>query len=198
MKNSTGYQRRQYRIGATARLLCTCALALLLSQTAAAEERVAFTAEQGLDLARDAALVWSADAELVYLENDEPVGPDGTAERWGYLFHSPASGESRGYSLRSGKVLEAADLEFDFKAPPLPDQWLDSRDILAVAQQEVGRKYCERYQGRLSTMFLIRGAFHEKDPDRSTWTLVYTSATEPSLLVVIDAQKGKVVRKWKG
>ncbi len=95
-------------------------------------------------------------------------------------------------------MLEAADLEFAFSAPPLPAQWLDSRDILAVAQQEVGQEYCEAYQGRLSTMFLIRGAFHEKDPDSSTWTVVYTSETEPSLLVVVDAEKGKVVRKWKG
>jgi hypothetical protein len=47
-------------------------------------------------------------------------------------------------------------------------------------------------------MLLIRGAFHEKNPDRSTWTVVYTSDTEPNLLVVVDAEEGKVVRQWKG
>lgn len=173
-------------------------LTFLLARPALAGGPVPFTAQQGLELAVDAARVWASDAELVYLENDEPVGPGGTAERWGYLFYSPAKGQSRGYSLRDGKVLEAADLEFDFKAAPLTGDWLDSADILAVAQREAGLEYCAAYQGRLSSMFLIRGAFHEKNPDRSTWTVVYSSAAEPSLLVVVDAEKGEVVRKWKG
>ncbi|MCP4573442.1 MAG: hypothetical protein GY838_13885 [bacterium] len=179
-------------------LLVAGLLAVLLTRPAAADDRTPFSARQGLDLAQDAARVWSPDAELVYLENDEPVGDDGTAERWGYLFYSPATDESRGYTLRDGKVLEAADLEFDFSAPPLPDGWLDSGEILAVAEREAGREYCAAHGGRLSTMFLIRGAFHEKEPDRSTWTVLYTSATEPTLLVVVDAAEGKVVRKWKG
>jgi hypothetical protein len=173
-------------------------LALLLGHPALAGDPVPFTAQQGMDLAVDAARVWASDAELVYLENDEPVGPDGAAERWGYLFYSPAKDQSRGYSLRDGKVLEAANLEFDFKAAPLTGAWLDSADILAVAQKEAGLEYCAAHQGRLSSMFLIRGAFHEKNPDRSTWTVVYSSAAEPSLLVVVDAEKGEVVRKWKG
>lgn len=179
-------------------LLVAGLLAALLTCPAAAGDRTPFSARHGLDLAQDAARVWSADAELVYLENDEPVAADGTAERWGYLFYSPATDESRGYTLRDGKVLEAANLGFDFSAPPLPAGWLDSGEILAVAEREAGREYCAAYGGRLSTMFLIRGAFHEKEPDRSTWAVLYTSATEPTLLVVVDAAEGKVVRKWKG
>ncbi len=178
--------------------LLVCLLTLAWASTVGAGDKVPFTAQEGLPLAWDAAKIWSADAELVYLENDEPLTATGAAERWGYLFHSPSSGESRGYSLRDGKVLEATDLDFDFEAPPLPEKWLDSRDILAVAQQEVGLEYCEAHQGQLSTMFLIRGAFHEKKPDRSTWTVIYTSETEPTLLVVVDAAEGKIVRKWKG
>ncbi len=175
-----------------------CLSALLLIQPATAGERSPFTARQGLELAGEAARAWARDAELVYLENDEPIGLDGTAERWGYLFYSPDVDESRGYSLRAGKVLEAADLDFDFNPPPLPESWLDSSEILAVARKEAGREYCETYRGRLGTMLLIRGAFHEQDPDRSTWTVVYTSDSEPTLLVVVDAEEGKVVRKWKG
>jgi hypothetical protein len=165
---------------------------------APAGDEAPFTALEGLDLAVDAARAWADDAQLIYLENDEPVAPDGTATRWGYLFYSPAADESRGYSLRRDKVLEAADLEFDFQAPPLPEQWLDSRAVLAVAHEKAGREYIEQHGGRLSTMLLIRGAFHEKNPDRSTWTVVYTSDTEPNLLVVVDAEEGKVVRQWKG
>ena len=156
------------------RVLLIGLMALAWSSLASAGERVPFTAQQGLSLAWDAARIWSADAELVYLENDEPLTAEGAAERWGYLFHSPSSGESRGYSLREGKVLEATNLDFDFSAPPLPDKWLDSRDVLAVAQQEVGLEYCRDHQGQLSTMFLIRGAFHEKVLDGTACTVIYT------------------------
>jgi len=173
-------------------------LAVMLALPAMAAERVPFTAHQGIALAQDAASTWAADAELVYLENDETIGDDGTAERWGYLFYSPDSGESRGYSLIKGEVVEASDLVFDLKAPPLPSQWLDSPEVLARAHEEAGEKYCEEFQGQLSNMFLIRGAFHDEDPDRSTWTLVYTSADEPTLLVVVDAADGSVVRKMRG
>ncbi len=198
MSTNELYPRPRCGHSATGAWLAVCALILLLAQTVQAGDKVPFSAQQGLALARDAALVWAADAELVYVENDEPLGADGKAKRWGYLFYSPSADESRGYSLRDGKVLEATDLEFDFNAPPLSNRWLDSGDILAVAQQEVGREYCATHQGQLSTMFLIRGAFHEKDPDRSTWTVIYTSETEPTLLVVVDAARGKVVRTWKG
>lgn len=179
-------------------VIAACTLFLFWSSAAHAGPKVPFTAHQGLELARDSAKVWAPDAELVYLENDEPLRSDGTAERWGYLFYSADADASRGYSLRDGKVLEATDLDFDFNAPPLSNSWLDSGVVLEVAEKEVGRAYCEAHQGQLSTMILIRGAFHEKDPDRSTWVVTYTSATEPALLVVVDAAKGEVVRTWKG
>jgi hypothetical protein len=179
-------------------VLLTALLIALLASVALAADQPPFSARQGVDLAWEAAKVWAADAELVYVENDEPLEADGTASRWGYLFHSSASGQSRGYSLRAGQVLEAADLDFEFSAPPLPADWLDSGAILAEAQQNAGQAYCRDFQGQLSTMFLIRGAFHEKDPDRSTWAVIYTSPTEPNLLVVVDARAGKIVRKWKG
>ncbi len=173
-------------------------LTMLCGSPAIAGEASSFTARQGLDLAQDAAGIWASDAVLIYLENDEPLNAAGTAARWGYLFFSAKTGASRSYTLRGGKVLEAADLDFDFSAPPLPDQWLDSTTVLATAFEAAGREYCADYQGSLATMFLIRGAFHEKDPDRSTWAVVYTADNEPNLMVIVDATEGKVVRKWKG
>jgi hypothetical protein len=182
------------RISAVSFLLV---LALALPATAG-DEYTPFTAHQGLALAQDAASTWSADAQLVYLENDEAIAADGTADRWGYLFFSLESGDSRGYSLRNGEVLEASDLVFDLAAAPLPRTWMDSADVLAAAHDDGGEEYCEEFQGELSNMFLIRGAFHQQDPDRSTWVLVYTSAEEPTLYVVVDASDGSVVRKMKG
>jgi hypothetical protein len=159
---------------------------------------VSFTAHSGLELAQDAATTWAPDARLVYVENDEPVAVDGTAERWGYLFYSPARGKARGYSVRNGKISDAADLGFDFDAPPISGDWLDSQAALRAADEKAGQKFCVEEAGRLSTMLLIRGAFHEKNPDAITWTLVYTSDTAPSLFVVVDAARGDVVKTWRG
>ena len=174
------------------------ALLMFCALPTRAGEAPPYLARAGLDLATEAALIWAPDAQLVYLENDESVIAGGTAARWGYLFNSDSLGRARGYSIRDGEILEAHDLDFDFEAPPLPGQWVDSDVALAAAEEKVGRDYRTSNAGRLATMLLIRGAFHDGDPDASTWTLVYTSPGSPPLTVVVDARDGKVVRKWKG
>ncbi|MCK5406631.1 MAG: hypothetical protein KAJ37_04225, partial [Candidatus Krumholzibacteria bacterium] len=68
-------------------ILCSVSLAYFAGPSNAGDP-TPFTAYAGLEVARDAALSWAADAHLVYLENDETVGPDGTAIRWGYLYYS--------------------------------------------------------------------------------------------------------------
>ena len=171
-------------------------VALFVGPTTAGDP-TPFSARAGLDVAQDAALSWAPDAQLIYLENDENVRADGTAERWGYLFYSEGKGKARGYSVRNGKILEATDLGFDFEAPPLPEVWIDSHDALIAAEKKAA-KYREKHGGRLSTMLLIRGAFHDKKPDAATWAFLYTSESEPALVVIVDADKGKVVRTWRG
>jgi hypothetical protein len=47
-------------------------------------------------------------------------------------------------------------------------------------------------------MLLMRGALYNEEPDESTWMLVYTSPSAPSLFVVVDAESGKVRRTWRG
>lgn len=157
-----------------------------------------FSARAGLEVAGDAAASWAPDAQLVYLENDEMVRPDGTAERWGYLFYSPSKAKARSYSVRDGKILEAADLGFVFDAPPLSEQWIDSHAARVAAETKAGEKYRREHKGRLAAMLLIRGAFHEKKPDATTWALVYESDTQPALLVIVDASTGDVVRTLRG
>jgi hypothetical protein len=180
--------------------MAVAALVLLaLGRTTMADERAApFSARAGLDVARDAAHTWAADARLVYLENDEVVGPDGNAPRWGYLFYSESRGKARGYSIRDGKLDEAADLGFELDAPPVSDDWIDSGAALAIAEKKAGARYCIDNGGRLATMLLIRGAFHEQTPNATTWAVVYESPGAPSLFVVVDAAKGDVVRMWRG
>ncbi|HXV13733.1 MAG TPA: hypothetical protein VEC56_05965 [Candidatus Krumholzibacteria bacterium] len=178
-------------------LLIAAALATL-AVAARAGDPAPYSARAGLEVARDAAVSWAADAQLVYLENDEMVGPDGRAMRWGYLFYSPVKAKARGYSVRDGKILEASDLNFDFEPVPLAENWIDSHAARVAAEQKAGQKYCQEFEGHLAAMLLIRGAFHEKKPDATTWAVVYESKSQPMLFVIVDASNGDVVRTWRG
>ena len=174
---------------------------LVLAATAApgtAEETPAAPARKGLEQAFDAARTWSEDAYLIYLENDEPLDASGDAARWGYLFHSPSRGISRGYALENGSIRVASDLGFEFPSPPLPAQWVDSAVAFEEAEKECGREYREKTAGTIASMFLVGGLLHPKNPAAATWAILYESPGEPGLWVVVDAESGKVVRRWRG
>lgn len=166
--------------------------------TAVAGDAATFSARNGLDQAFDAARSWAPDAFLIYLENDEPLSDVGDAARWGYLFHSPSLGTSRGYSLRDGEIKVAADLGFEFDSPPLPGVWVDSAAALTAAEDEAGRKFRTETGGQVSSMFLVGGLLHPKDPEAATWAVFYTAEGQASLWIVIDAETGSVIRTWRG
>ena len=163
-----------------------------------AGDPVPFSARAGESLAREAALAWTDDAQLVWVENDEPVSDAGAAARWGYLFYSPSRDASRGYTVRDGKIRQANDLRFDFPAPPVEGEWVDSGDALAAAEAKAGAKYRAEEGGRIHSMLLVRGMLDVKHPDAATWAVVYDSETAPGLWIVVDATSGKVVRTWRG
>jgi len=169
-----------------------------LVATARAGDPVPFAARAGLDVARNAAGAWSPEAVLVYVENDDALDGSGAAVRWGYLFYSPSLDKSRVYSIRAGRIVVAEYLDMKFEAPPLATDWIDSGAALEAAERDVGREFRQKSGGRLSTMLLMRGAFQDKNPDQTTWTLVYTAPNVPSLFVVVDASEGKVRRTWRG
>ena len=157
-----------------------------------------FSAREGDGLARSAAEAWAADAQLVYVENDETVTDAGRAGRWGYLFWSPMREEGRAYSVRGGKIRTATDLGFDFPAPPLDSDWIDSAKALAAADEHKGDDFREKHGGELRAMLLVRGLLHPDDPDATTWAVIYDSETTSGLWIVVDAQTGKVVKTWRG
>jgi hypothetical protein len=165
---------------------------------AAAKTPPPIAARAGLELARAAAAAWDGEAELVYVENDDDVNASGGASRWSFLFARPEPAAPRAWSVRDGRIAAAQNVEMALEALPLPDGWIDSGAALAAADREAGRAFQKGSQGRLSSMLLMRGAFDEANPDRSTWTLVYTSPGAPSLWVVVDAAEGKVRRTWRG
>jgi len=173
-------------------------LLLIAPSFARAGDPPAFDARTGMELAADAARSWAPDAYLTYVENDDDLDAQGAAFRWGYLFYSPSLDKSRAYSIRDGKIVVAENLDMKFEAPALAAGWIDSDRALAAAEASVGQAFRTKYQGRLTTMLLMRGAFQEGDPDETTWTLVYTSPTAPALFVMVDATGAKVRRTWRG
>ena len=140
---------------------------------------------------------WAEDARLIYVENDEGVDAAGSAERWGYLFYSPALDAARAYSVRGEQIRTATDLDFDFAAPPLPGVWIDSAEALAVAEKK-GADFREKHGATVTAMFLVRGLLYPEDPDVPTWAVVYGSSSTSGLWVVVDAVSGKVVKTWRG
>jgi hypothetical protein len=174
------------------------ALGLALAAPVLARDPAPFPARGGLELARAAAGSWAPDAVLIYVENDEPVAPDGTAPRWGYLFYSATLDQARAYSIRDGKIAVAENLDMKFEAPPLAPDWIDSGAAIQAADPVAAKEFRKTGGARLATMLLMRGAFQDKDPDPTTWTLIYTSPQAPALFVMIEAKDGKVRRTWRG
>ena len=180
-------------------LLACAALALAAAAPPAnAARRTPVEARAGIELVTAAARSWSPDAVLIYLENDEDLDARGASARWGYLFYSPATRKARAYSVGGGRILTAADLEMKFEAPPVAAGWIDSGAAREAAAREADRTFKKSRGGKLSTMLLMRGAFDDARPDRTTWTLVFTASDEPSLFVVVDAAEGKVRKTWRG
>ena len=199
MRNGSGSTNTRHASalrGGTAALALIFALAC--ARPVAASDDAPVGARAGLEIATAAAQSWASDAVLIYLENDEALNPGGAATRWGYLFYSASGQKARGYSVRDGHVVTASNLDMKFEAPPVAEGWIDSDAAIAAAANEAGKVFKQDAGGQLSAMLLMRGAFDEEHPDRTTWTLVYTAPNQPSLFVVVDASAGKVRRTWRG
>lgn len=179
-----------------------CVLGTLLAlgaQAATAGDPVRYDARGGTELADAAAIAWAPDAVLVYVENDEALGLDGQAERWGYLYYSASLDAARGYSLEEDEIVVAESLGLTFEAPPLAPGWISSSRALASAEEKVGRKLRETSpDAAVETMLLMRGAFLAGKPDMTTWLVVYAAPGAPSTFVVVDAHTGDVRRTWRG
>ncbi|MFN8588640.1 MAG: hypothetical protein U0704_12675 [Candidatus Eisenbacteria bacterium] len=178
--------------------LAAWALTVAVTDASARREIPAAAARAALEPAVAAARSWAADAELVYLENDEPLGATGAAPRWSFLWYSPALEASRVYSVRDGRVVVAEKFELKFAAPPLGESWLDSDAALAVADERARSLLRDAPGLHVAHMLLGRGAFQPGQADLTTWTIVYEAEGEPSLFVVVDAASGRVCRTWRG
>src|SRR5262245_64741001 len=87
-----------------AAVIAAAILAAMPAARASADDAAPFAARQGLELASAAAQSWSADAVLVYVENDEALDGAGVSPRWSYPFFSPSQDRARVGSVQRGKI----------------------------------------------------------------------------------------------
>lgn len=180
------------------RLLFATALVGILAGPSASEPPAPVVTGEVVGMARESARAWADDARLIYVENDADVDEQGRSSRWGFLFWSRQRDAARAYSMSDGEILLATDPGIDLPALPLTGDWIDSDEILSRAEDEGGRDYRLEHAGNVQSMVLVRGIFHEEHPERTTWTVVYSSRDFPSLWVVLDATSGDLVRRWEG
>lgn len=154
-----------------------------------------FGARDGLDLARSAAAAWSPDAALIYLENDEAL-VGGLAPRWSYLFFSPTRDQSRGWSVRDGKIVESQNLDFRFESLPIGGSWIDGVAALSAAE---GAEVFRRLPGaEVRHLLLVRSGLADEHPEAATWLVVCAAPEAPNLFVVVDATSARVLKSWRG
>ncbi len=180
------------------RLACVLLVLLVLCSGARAHaDTPPSAARAGLALASAAAKAWAPDAELVYVENDDPADAAGRSARWGYLFRSASRARARTWSVSDGRIVAAEDLAFRFDAPPLPAGWLDSDAAVTAAEKAVAQAAKREPRGRLQSLLLMRGVSADEEFTPVTWTFVYSAASSGSLHVVVDATSGRVLRTWR-
>lgn len=150
-------------------------------------------ARAGLDLAATAADAWADDARLVWVENDAPIDANGRAVAWGYLYYSDEKHAMRSWSVRDGRITTAQDHTVSAEAPALGLGWSDSERAAAQAWDGGGREFCGG-TGRLESLVLVYGIF----APRSTWVAVFAAGAGPRLHIVLDADDGDVVKRWRG
>lgn len=164
----------------------------VLPRESAATEPIA--ARSALPLAEKAARAWAPDATLLYLENDEALAPDGRAERWGFLYHSALLARSRAYSVEAGRIAVAEDCDLRFQSAPISSTWIDSEAALAKVRGEE----TQLVEQTPAHMLLVRGPLDDREPDRTSWLLVFPQPDGTSRFVVFDATSGEVRRRWNG
>ena len=156
-------------------------------------EDAAVGARAGMDLAGTAADAWADDARLVWLENDSEIDANGQAAAWGYLYYSAEKHAMRSWSVRDGRITTGQDHTVSAEAPALQLDWSDSDRAAARAWDGGGREFCGE-TGRLESLVLVHGLF----APRSTWVAVFAAGEGPRLHIVMDADDGDVVKRWRG
>lgn len=147
------------------------------------------TAEEALGPAKEAALGWQGDAQLVGVSASWSrarretllAGPNG----WSFLFYSPAAGEIRYVGVDEG----GAALGRQFPAPTPPETlegWrFPAADALLVFLASGGERYLRERPG--AAVHIHLGA----ESGRAVWTVLAVEGNKEPFIVRLDALTGE-------
>jgi hypothetical protein len=172
-----------------------------------------YSARAGITEARRIASLWDADCQLQsialafggdVLTDDPGMGPDGipiAPSGWNYRFYSAARGWFLDLTLWPDGRCEASSFDgINYRdTKPLPEEFLDSSDVLSIAEKLYGKRY--RKKGklfRLPTHLTTwpSSVVGPKDPvpHRPTWHVHYLTTREQDrvdLYLTFDALTGE-------
>jgi hypothetical protein len=166
-------------------LLCASILLFSISLAARAADP-GTTARSGLAAATAAAQKWQPDAALTGVSTMR-ASPDGSAQNWDYMFHSPKSGKACTFTVAGDKVVDQLEVR-----PHMTDRvianFVDSADAAATA-----RSSGLDTKGQPLVMSLL--VMGQATKGAGTFWSVSGGYAKGALAVVIDAKTGKLAYK---
>jgi len=189
--------RAQFLIRVTAAVLL---LGLLLPGVSRAQFEG--TARDYYDTAEQVAIAWHSDADLLYLlGTGDELYVAGELFLWSYFFESASDDSilmvlvSLGFPVLSQEISDTISI-----LEPLPANWVDSDDAVAVAETHGGSEFRSVTGSDLMVATAGRG-FYLPEIERPVWFFSYVDTTllGRNLYVYVDAVTGAFIDSlWLG
>ncbi len=160
-----------------------------------------FTGMSAQDLVAAALAVaqgWAADAQLVAIVASlGDLTPTGEATSWTFYLHSASKDSVYEFIFFGSAMVQMGPADPPFSADPLPQNWVDSRDVVATAEAQVGAAYRQANPGASVSAVLSRGIL-SSDPTRAVWAILYgtfptINPNDAATGVLVDAETGQVI-----
>ena len=111
------------------------------------------TARHNYPAVLDSAQNWAADAVLVQLGTNE-ISASGQSLNWMYAFFSPGAQITRGWLSFSEIIMPLEMTEPPMDTTTLPENWLDSDQIAAIAEAQGGASFRSQFADAMASAFL--------------------------------------------
>jgi hypothetical protein len=142
------------------------------------------TAGDWYDMALENAMLWSSDVQPVAIFNTDTLVTDGTCRGWGYSFYSE--------SIDSVFYVQIADAEVQFGqsqppffTAPISGSWVDTYEVIILAEANGGSSYRGSNTGVLIQAFLAGQLYDPCISNSYFWTVGYTSESSSELDIFV-------------
>jgi len=127
------------------------------------------------------------------LNHSDGIDEQGKSLIWAYVYHSPAIDSTLMFMVSDQTIIYTGELGWE---PPsktgLPDNWLDSQQAIAVAEQAGGQNYRQTNQDVFVGGWLSR-QIYPLLADSAVWGFNYYSSTSDPMTLFVDAVTGELL-----